>query len=91
MYEQSMINPAPTALEQKEVPLSAILDKAFCCAEDCLVLAKNINRHLFSCDGEANKDARPEPQCFRDMLKIHNQQLMEIHDELVRISMQLGV
>ena len=86
----------PTNIPCKEVkepivePLAAMMGKADNFANDILVMAYKINQHLFGICPPVKKDEF-NPQCFRDVLGHHNEQLLMICEELAKISELLGV
>lgn len=71
-------------------PLSAMMGEADKRANDILVMAYKINQHLFGICLPVKKDEF-NPQCFRDVLRHHNEQLLMIYEELAKISELLGV
>ena len=78
--------------EEKSIvePLSAMMGKADNFANDILVMAYKINQHLFGICPPVKKEEF-NPQCFRDVLGHHNEQLLMICEELAKISELLGV
>jgi hypothetical protein len=71
-------------------PLSAMMGEADKMANDILIMAYKINQHLFGLLPPVKKDEF-NPQCFRDVLGHHNEQLLMICEELAKISELLGV
>ena len=82
--------PYGEAVEPMIEPLSAMIGKTDKMANDILIMAYKINQHLFGICPPVKKEEF-NPQCFRDVLGHHNEQLLMIYEELAKISELLGV
>ena len=76
-------------LKPAEITLAQTLNEATLMASDVLKMAYAINQHLFG-KGPVQSEEK-EPKCFRDALKIHEDLIRCVADEMRNICDSLGV
>ena len=72
-------------------PVSTMMDCAEKITNDALLMAKKINVHMFGKTATPDADVAKEVKCFADAMRMHNNMLCVLAEELSMMMARLGV